>query len=55
VLDVADSDVEPAPSFGANIRTDFIAGMARDKGRFIIVLHESRVLAVDELAAMQVH
>jgi purine-binding chemotaxis protein CheW len=53
VLDVADEDVEPAPSFGANIRTDFIAGMARNRGSFIIILHEERVLAVDELSAIQ--
>lgn len=50
VLDIADDSIEPAPSFGTTIRADFIAGMARDKERFIVVLRENSVLSVDDLA-----
>jgi purine-binding chemotaxis protein CheW len=52
VTDIAASDIEPAPSFGAHIRTEFIAGMARINERFVIVLEPNRVLPVDEIAAV---
>jgi purine-binding chemotaxis protein CheW len=49
VLDIAPADIEPAPSFGARIRTDFIAGMGKVRGRFVIVLDVERVLTLDDL------
>lgn len=52
VLEVSGADIEPAPAFGAKIRTDFIDGMAKIDGRFVIVLHIQRVLSVDEMAAL---
>ncbi len=52
VLDIADSDIEPAPSFGTRIRPDFVAGMGKVAGSFVILLDVSRVLAVDEMASV---
>ena len=52
VIDIAAADIEPAPSFGARIRTDFIAGMARREGRFVILLEVGRVFSIDELAGI---
>jgi purine-binding chemotaxis protein CheW len=52
VLDVPPSDIEPPPSFGSRIRTDFIHGMAKVNGRFVILLEADRVLATDELLAL---
>ena len=52
VMDIAASDIEPAPSFGTRISTEFIAGMARIKERFVIILEPDRVLSVEELAAL---
>lgn len=52
VLEIPAADVEPAPAFGARIRTDFIAGMARVEGRFVILLEVGRVLCVHELAEL---
>ena len=52
VMDIASSDIESAPSFGAKISTEFIAGMARIKERFVIILEPDRVLSVDEMAAV---
>lgn len=49
VLDIPASDIEPAPSFGTEIRSDFIAGMARVDGHFVVLLDAGRVLAFDEL------
>ena len=52
VLEIPDHDIEPAPSFGARIRTDFISGMGKINGEFVIILNVDRVLSVDELAAL---
>lgn len=50
VLEIPAADIEPAPCFGARIRTDFIAGMGRVGERFVIILDVARVFSVDELA-----
>ncbi len=52
VLDITAADIEPAPAFGAQLRTDFIAGMAKIRDRFVILLSVEHVLAIDELAAL---
>jgi purine-binding chemotaxis protein CheW len=52
VLDIADADIEPAPSFGTQIRPDFVAGMGKVAGNFVILLDLARVLAVDEMASV---
>jgi purine-binding chemotaxis protein CheW len=49
VLDIDGANVEPAPPFGSGIRTDFIAGMARDQVGFTIVLDMHRVLSLNDL------
>lgn len=54
VLDIAPADIEAAPSFGARLRTDFIAGMGKVAGRFVIILDIAKVLCLDELAATRV-
>ncbi len=52
VLEIADTDIGSAPSFGARVRTDFIAGMGRVNGDFIILLNANKVLAIDELSQL---
>ena len=52
VLEIPASDIEPAPTFGAGLRPDFIAGMARQDAGFVVVLSLAAVLSVDELARM---
>jgi purine-binding chemotaxis protein CheW len=55
VLEIAGSDVEPAPSFGTRIQPDFIAGMGKVNGKFVILLDVDKVLwadGIDGLAAM---
>lgn len=49
VIDIAGADIEPPPAFGAKIRPDFISGMAKKDGRFIIVLNLDQVLSIDEM------
>lgn len=52
VLDIALADIEPPPSFGARIRSDFIHGMGKVKGKFVILLDVNQVLSLDELGAL---
>jgi purine-binding chemotaxis protein CheW len=52
VLEVSSADIEPAPSFGAKIRADFIDGMGKIGGKFVIILSIQKVLSVDEIAAL---
>ena len=52
VRQIDSADVEPAPSFGTHIRADFIDGMAKVKGQFVILLDLGKVLSVDEIAAL---
>lgn len=52
VLDIPAADIEPAPEFGASIRTDFIEGMGKVDGRFVILLQPGRVLSTAEIGAL---
>jgi purine-binding chemotaxis protein CheW len=49
VLDIPAADIEPAPSFGTRIRGDFIAGMGKVNGKFVILLNVDSVLALAAL------
>ena len=49
VLDIAPFDIEPAPSFGARIRNDFLQGVGKVKGRFVLLLDVHRALSLDEI------
>lgn len=50
VLDICPGDIEPAPSFGARLRNDFIAGVGKWNSRLVILLNVETVLAMEELA-----
>jgi purine-binding chemotaxis protein CheW len=52
VLEIPQGDIEPPPSFGAKIRADFIAGMGKVDGNFVIILNIDRVLSVEELTQL---
>ena len=49
VLDIAREDIEPPPSFGPRISTEFIEGLGKVNGRFVILLATERVLSVEGL------
>jgi purine-binding chemotaxis protein CheW len=46
-------EIEPAPTFGTTIRTDFIEGMGKVNNGFTIILDLNHVLSVDELSLLQ--
>jgi len=50
VLEITPADIEPPPAFGAQIRADFIHGMAKVAGRFVVILDVERALSAADLA-----
>ena len=52
VLEIPGSEIEPAPAFGARIRTDFIEGMGKVNGKFVILLDVNQVLSTEEIGAL---
>lgn len=53
ILDIPQTNIQPPPDFGADIRTDFIQAMGRVDDNFIILLAINRILSVDELSQLQ--
>ena len=52
VLEIPAAEIEPPPSFGAKIRADFISGMGKVGGEFVIILGLNKVLSVEEMAVL---
>jgi len=52
VVHLDDDDIEPPPAFGVGIRSDFISGMAKHEGAFIIVLNVGKVLSMEEMVQL---
>jgi purine-binding chemotaxis protein CheW len=52
VLEIPRSEIEPPPAFGARIRVDFMQGMGKVAGKFVIILDANKVLSVDELSML---
>ena len=49
VVDIPDDAIEPPPSFGTNVRVDFLTGMGKLEGRLVLVLDLDRILSPIEL------
>ncbi|WP_017905093.1 chemotaxis protein CheW [Pseudomonas asplenii] len=52
VQEIPADQIEPPPNFGARIRADFISGMAKVDGKFVIVLAVDKVLSIDEMSSL---
>jgi purine-binding chemotaxis protein CheW len=50
VIEMNDENIEDAPSFGANIRADFIQGIAKREDEFVVLLDANNALSIRELA-----
>ena len=53
VLDIDRNQIEPPPSFGANIRTDFILGMGKVDQKVMTMLDIDRVLTEQEVSLVE--
>jgi len=49
VVDIADSAIEPPPSFGTGVRVDYLTGMGKLDGRLVLILDIDRVLSPVEI------
>lgn len=52
VVDIAGSHIEPPPSFGATVDTDFILGLGKVGQKVVMLLDVDRVLSGEETAMM---
>jgi len=52
VLDIPASEIEPPPAFGSRIRAQFLFGMGKVNGQFVMILDLANVLSVEELAQL---
>jgi purine-binding chemotaxis protein CheW len=50
VIEMDEDNIEDAPSFGANIRAEFIQGIAKRDDEFVVLLEASNTLSIRELA-----
>ncbi|ACE83020.1 chemotaxis protein CheW [Cellvibrio japonicus] len=50
VIEIEADNIEDAPSFGANIRADFIQGIAKQGDAFVVLLDANSTLSIRELA-----
>ncbi|WP_277373097.1 chemotaxis protein CheW [Pseudomonas sp. AA-38] len=49
VLEIPEEDIEPPPSFGSHIPTDFLIGMGKLENRLVVLIDIGRVLSLDDL------
>jgi purine-binding chemotaxis protein CheW len=52
VVEIPDADIEPPPQFGTSIRRDFIRGMGKLGGAFIVILEPERALDIEDMAQL---
>ncbi|WP_268867402.1 chemotaxis protein CheW [Methylovorus mays] len=52
VLEIASDQIEPVPSFGTSVRTDFIDGMGKVDQKFVIILNVNQLLSANEMAEL---
>ena len=52
VMEIDMDKVEPAPTFGAKIRAQFILGVVNTGDQFVILLRGERVLSVEEMTSV---
>ena len=52
VMAIQGNQIEPAPSFGAGVKTEFILGIAKVGAKVVILLDVDRVLSWGELASL---
>jgi len=45
VVDIPADAIEPPPSFGTNVRVDFLTGMGKLEGRLVLILDLDRILS----------
>ena len=52
VIEILPTQIEPPPQFGTSIQREFIRGMGKVYGDFIVILEPERALDIDDMAAI---
>lgn len=52
VIEIESEQIEPPPQFGTSIQRDFIRGMGKVDGDFIVILEPERALNIDDMAQL---
>lgn len=55
VIDIAPTDIEPPPQFGTSIQRDYIRGLGKLDGEFVVILETDRALSIDDMALIVEH
>lgn len=55
VIGMDSSQIEPAPSIGTSIKTDFIEGIGKQEDQFIMILNIDAVFSEAEISAVAEH
>ena len=53
VTDLTFEQLEDAPSFGGNIKTEYIEAMAKIDNKFVVVLNIQSLLSMDDIASLE--
>jgi len=53
VFEISSENIEPTPKIGTNLNTEFIKGMGKQDGKFIILLDVDKVFSSEELELLQ--
>jgi purine-binding chemotaxis protein CheW len=53
VIELGDGDIEATPSFGTQVKVDFLLGVGKLGKRFVLLLDLDRVISADEKAFAQ--
>jgi purine-binding chemotaxis protein CheW len=53
VLNIAAGDIEPPPSFGRDVNTDYILGIGKSQAKVKILLNIDRVISSDQIVQLQ--
>ena len=50
VIDIAPANIEPPPQFGTSVQRDYIRGLGKVDGEFVVILETDRALSIDDMA-----
>lgn len=53
VIDLDDSQLEPAPRFGSKVDADFIKCIGKKEGRFVMILDVDRIFSHEEAQGLE--
>lgn len=52
VVDIADDRIEPPPHFGSTIKREFIGGLGKVAGAFVVIIEPERALSIEDMAML---